>query len=192
MSKGSKVRRFKKKDPMDTRGAASDPEEVHDDAEDRKENQTSALDIEDEKSGDAEGSQEDSGEEEEESEAREPAQKSPEKKASDKKSAAQKCIEKKDQHIKRVKRTLIACIMGVIAGGLSFMFGGTPDAMGIQPNTFLAMLLLLAGIVFQKHIFTIIGLDITELGKKDWFYQGFMTFALWFITWTILLTTSIL
>jgi hypothetical protein len=27
-----------------------------------------------------------------------------------------------------------------------------------------------------------------SLGKKDWFYQGFMTFAFWFITWTLLLS----
>jgi hypothetical protein len=31
-----------------------------------------------------------------------------------------------------------------------------------------------------------------ELTGKDWFYQSFMTFALWFITWTILLTTTVL
>lgn len=104
----------------------------------------------------------------------------------------EKRMQKKEQHIKRVKRTLIACIMGLVTGILSFMLGGVPDASGVQPNTMLTILLLLAGIVFQKHIFTIIGIDITELGKKDWFYQGFMTFALWFITWTILLTTGIL
>lgn len=100
--------------------------------------------------------------------------------------------EKKDQHKKRVKRTLIACLLGLIAGILSFMLGGEPDASGVQPNIMLAILLLLAAIVFQKHVFTIMGIDITELRKKDWFYQGFMTFAIWFITWTILLTTSLL
>jgi hypothetical protein len=29
----------------------------------------------------------------------------------------------------------------------------------------------------------------TKLGGKDWLYQGFMTFAFWFMTWTILLTS---
>jgi hypothetical protein len=108
------------------------------------------------------------------------------------KDTTEKRIEKKDQHKKRVKRTLIACLMGLIAGILSFMLGGVPDASGVQPNTMLTILLLLAAIVFQKHVITIIGIDITKLGKKDWFYQGFMTFAIWFITWTILLTTSLL
>lgn len=108
------------------------------------------------------------------------------------KDTTEKRIEKKEQHKKRVKRTLIACVLGLIAGILSYMLGGVPDASGIQPNVMLAVFILLAGIVFQKHIFAFIGIDLTELGKKDWFYQGFMTFAIWFITWTILLTTSLL
>ena len=44
------------------------------------------------------------------------------------------------------------------------------------------------GIVVQKHIFILIGMDTSRLGGKDWFYQGFMTFAFWFMTWTLLLT----
>jgi hypothetical protein len=32
-------------------------------------------------------------------------------------------------------------------------------------------------------------MDTTKLGAKDWFYQGFMTFAFWFMSWTILLST---
>jgi PKD repeat protein len=50
-------------------------------------------------------------------------------------------------------------------------------------------MLMLAGIVIQKHIFTLMGMDTGKLGGKDWFYQGFMTFACWFMTWTILLTS---
>jgi PKD repeat protein len=35
------------------------------------------------------------------------------------------------------------------------------------------------------------GMDTGKLGGKDWFYQGFMTFAFWLMTWTILLTCLI-
>jgi PKD repeat protein len=31
----------------------------------------------------------------------------------------------------------------------------------------------------------------TKLGAKDWIYQGFMTFAFWFMTWTILLSAMV-
>jgi len=37
-----------------------------------------------------------------------------------------------------------------------------------------------------------IGVDYMELSTKDWFYQSFITFALWFMTWTIFLTTTVL
>ena len=73
---------------------------------------------------------------------------------------------------------------------LSFLSGGTPDPVtGLQNNGFLALMLMLAAIVIQRHIFMLLGMDTGKLGGKDWFYQGFMTFALWFMTWTILLSS---
>jgi PKD repeat protein len=33
------------------------------------------------------------------------------------------------------------------------------------------------------------GMDTAKLVWKDWFFQGFITFACWFMTWTILLTS---
>ena len=81
--------------------------------------------------------------------------------------------------------------MGLIAGWVSFILGGTPDANGIQPLALLGLVILGAAIVVQRHLFILLGLDRPPLGGKDWFYQGFMTFALWFITLTILLTTSV-
>jgi hypothetical protein len=97
--------------------------------------------------------------------------------------------EKQAEHIERIKRTLIACLLGIFTGILSYMSGGVPNSNGIQNNGLLGLMLMLAGIVIQKHIFMLIGLDTTKLGAKDWFYQGFMTFALWFMTWTILLSS---
>jgi len=96
--------------------------------------------------------------------------------------------EKQADHINRIKRTLIACFVGIFAGLLAFYAGGVPDASGIQNDGFLGIMLMLAGVVFQKYIFLLIGMDISKLGGKDWFYQGFMTFAFWFMTWTLLLT----
>jgi len=99
-------------------------------------------------------------------------------------------VEKQVEHIERIKRTLTACLLGMFTGVLSFVSGGTPDAQGLQNNGLLAFMLMLAGIVMQKHIFMIMGMDTSKLGAKDWFYQGFMTFALWFMTWTILLSSK--
>lgn len=99
-------------------------------------------------------------------------------------------VEKQAEHIERIKRTLTACLLGMFTGVLSYVSGGTPNAQGLQDNGLLALMLMLAGIVMQKHIFMLMGMDTSKLGAKDWFYQGFMTFALWFMTWTILLTSG--
>lgn len=99
--------------------------------------------------------------------------------------------EKNTEQDEKIQRTLIACVMGLIAGVLSFYLTGDP-ATGLQPLALLGIFILLAGIVLQKHIFMVMHLDYTNLGTKDWFYQGFMTFALWFISWTVLLSTTLL
>ncbi|KAF5036878.1 hypothetical protein DSECCO2_570540 [anaerobic digester metagenome] len=101
--------------------------------------------------------------------------------------------EKQVEHRNRIKRTITACFMGILAGGLSFYLSGTPDPVsGLQANGIIGLFLLAAGIVFQKYIFVLLRIDYMELTGKDWFYQGFMTLALWFMTWTILLTTTVL
>jgi hypothetical protein len=96
--------------------------------------------------------------------------------------------DKQAEHIARIKRTLTASLMGIGTGALAFSLGGLPDATGLQKDGFLGLMLMLAGIVIQKHIFILMGMDTDKLGWKDWLYQGFMTFAFWFLTWTILLT----
>ncbi|HOT95270.1 MAG TPA: hypothetical protein PK089_08815 [Methanoregulaceae archaeon] len=99
--------------------------------------------------------------------------------------------EKQRGHLLRIARTLSACFLGMAAGAISFFVGGTPNDVGVQPNALLGLVVLAAAIVVQRHIFILLRLDTPALGGKDWFYQGFMTFAFWFITLTILLTTSL-
>lgn len=90
--------------------------------------------------------------------------------------------QKRKEHNGRIIRTGIASIMGIIAGVLSFLLIHN-ETQGV-----IGFLLLLGAMVFQKHIFMLMKLDISGLGGKDWFYQSFMAFSFWFISWTILLT----
>jgi hypothetical protein len=92
--------------------------------------------------------------------------------------------EKQAQHTDRLKRTAVACAMGILAGVLAFYADTVPT------GTALGILFLLAGIVLQKYIFLALRMDYLGLTSKDWLYQGFMTFSLWFISWTILLSAS--
>jgi hypothetical protein len=93
--------------------------------------------------------------------------------------------DKQTEHIARIKRTLLASIIGIFVGVLSYYI----NISFSKDAGYLGLMLMLAGIVIQKHIFVLMGMDISKLGGKDWFYQGFMTFAFWFMTWTILLTS---
>jgi len=94
-------------------------------------------------------------------------------------------LEKQAEHIARIKRTLAASLIGIIVGAASFYLSG----FAVKDIGFLAFMLMLAGIVVQRHLFPLLGVTKTKLGAKDWFYQGFMTFAFWFMTWTILLSS---
>ena len=94
-------------------------------------------------------------------------------------------VEKQAQHMDRLKKMGIACGMGILVGMLSFSYA---DPVKYGPA--LGILFLLAGIVFQKYVFLALRMEYLGLSAKDWLFQGFMTFSLWFITWTILLSAS--
>lgn len=88
----------------------------------------------------------------------------------------------------RIIRTMIAVIAGFFAGLICFMTDGMATRPGESGSAIFSILILLAAIIVQKHIFMILRMDPSRLEKKDWFYQGFMTFSFWFVTWTIFLS----
>lgn len=105
----------------------------------------------------------------------------------------EKKARKKAEHVNRVIRTAIACVLGMLAGLASFYLAGAMDPLtGTQPMPVIGLLVLILAIVIQKTIFMVIRIDVSKLGKKDWFYQGFMTFATWFLSWTMMLSTTFL
>ena len=105
----------------------------------------------------------------------------------------EKTARKKEEHSERVIRTAIACALGMLAGIASYFLAGIPDSVsGVQPSAIIGIFILLAFIVIQRTIFILIKIDTQKLGKKDWFYQAFMTFAIWYLSWTIILSTSLL
>ena len=102
---------------------------------------------------------------------------------------AQEARKKEVEYFLILKRTLIAIGAGVLAGFICFYF--EKDFIGTQGSSdfaFLSILIMISCIVMQKHIFMLLRIDYTTLQKKDWFYQGFMTFGFWLITWTMLLS----
>ncbi len=119
-----------------------------------------------------------------------------------KETSEEKVANKKDRHAERVIRTAIACGLGMVAGIVSYYLAGTPNPInesmieagltGVQATPLVGILVLLVAIVLQKSLFMVLKIDTSKLGKKDWFYQAFLTFATWYLSWTLMLSTSLL
>ncbi|MFW5950127.1 MAG: hypothetical protein ACOCR6_02110 [archaeon] len=86
-------------------------------------------------------------------------------------------------HLKSVIVTALTAVMGVLAGIGS-------ETMGLAPNDNTALLLLGGAILVQIPILQVAGVDVEDFSTKDYLYIAFMTFSMWFVTWSILLTTA--
>ena len=100
---------------------------------------------------------------------------------------ATEAVEERTDHIRGVTVTAFSCLAGITAALISsYATAGAENPAG-DP---LAIWILGAFIVFQFPVLTTTKLK-TDLSIKDYLYVSFMTFALWFVTWTILLTSDV-
>ncbi len=83
-------------------------------------------------------------------------------------------------HLRGIKMSLIPAVLGVLAGFLS-----SPSVLSAAHASISFVFLALA-IYAQKYIFPLWGIDSGKFDFKAWFYVGFMTFAYWYVTWTII------
>jgi len=87
-------------------------------------------------------------------------------------------------HFRSVTVTTLAALAGVLAGLASAVYVGDPQATtGLY--VFAAFLLV------QFPILQGLGVDVGEFGAKDHLYVAFMSFSMWFVTWTILLQSNV-
>jgi len=90
-------------------------------------------------------------------------------------------------HVRGVTVTTLACLAGVVATVVSTMVFSDPSSVGV--TTQLAVVAAL--VVVQQPILYAIGVDVGEFGIKDNLYIAFMTFALWFLSYTVVLSTGV-
>lgn len=101
---------------------------------------------------------------------------------------ATESAERRVAHVRGVTVTAIACLAGVVAGLVSSaVASGAGDVLGVY--------VLAGAVIVQFPLFRVVEkvgveLDVEDFSAKDYLYVGFMTFALWFVCWTILLTTG--
>ena len=86
-------------------------------------------------------------------------------------------------HRRGLTVTTITAIAGIGAAFVS-------NAVASGATDTAALLVVLAAIVVQLPLLRGIGILDDDFSTKDYLYVSFMTFALWFVSWGILLTTG--
>jgi hypothetical protein len=96
---------------------------------------------------------------------------------------ATETVDRRASHIRSVTVTSLAAVAGVLAAVAS-------SALASGPNDPLGLYVLAGFIVVQFPILRVAGIDVAEFSPKDYLFVAFMSFALWFVCWTVLLTTG--
>jgi len=92
-------------------------------------------------------------------------------------------VDRKAAHRRGVTVTTVACLTGVAAGLASNVVAASAtDQIGVLP--------FLAAVVLNLAVLRVVGVDVADFSTKDQLYTAFMSFALWFITWGLLLSTT--
>lgn len=96
---------------------------------------------------------------------------------------ATETVDRRAAHRRSLKVTATASIGGVIAGVI------TPS-IATSPTDNLGLVVVVGAILIELAVMKLLRVDVQNFSTKDQLYIVFMTFTLWFITWTILLTTN--
>ena len=96
---------------------------------------------------------------------------------------ATETVDRRAAHRRSLKVTAIATIGGVLAGLVTPMVAATPTDT-------VAIAIVFGATFVELGVMRLAGVDVGEFSTKDNLYITFMSFSLWFITWTILLTTD--
>lgn len=86
-------------------------------------------------------------------------------------------------YMRSITVTTTATLAGVAAGVVS-------TVLAAGPNDNIALGILGITILVQFPFYYLVGIDVGDFGTKDKLYVVFMTFALWFVSWSILMTAG--
>ncbi|MFT4944864.1 MAG: hypothetical protein ACI9K3_000801 [Halovenus sp.] len=99
--------------------------------------------------------------------------------------------EQVDQFTRSVTVTTVATLLGIVAGVASMLFATTTTGNASpEPDNLIGVAIVAATVFVQFPLYSSIGIDTDEFGLKTQLYVFAMTFFMWFITWTVLLTTN--
>ena len=92
--------------------------------------------------------------------------------------------EKRKEHRDGIVKTIVAGVLGIVAGVLCFSLYGTGE-----DRIWYAVLMIIIGFTYfiQKLIYPQLKIDTKEFKFKDWFYVEFIVVDFFLIVWTLLL-----
>ena len=96
---------------------------------------------------------------------------------------ATETADRRAAHRRSLKVTALASLAGVAAGVLS-------SSLAAGPSDTIGLAVAGAAVFVSIGAMRLVGVDISEFSTKDNLYIAFMVVALWFVTWTIMLTTG--
>jgi len=97
---------------------------------------------------------------------------------------ATETVDRRSGHHRSMVVTTLASMMGVAAAMVAeFVLAASPTG-----NT--GVLALAGAVLLQFPVLHLAGFDVEEFSTKDYLYVVFMTFSLWFVSWTLLLTAG--
>ena len=104
---------------------------------------------------------------------------------------ATETVEGLSGHERGITVTTLACIAGIVAALGSFFITGVAGG-AVEPAAAAtdsqALYLVLGAILVQFPILHVVGVKFGDMSAKDYLYVAFLTFALWFISFGIMLT----
>ena len=99
--------------------------------------------------------------------------------------ATKSVSERREAHVRGVTVTAVATLAGVAAALASSAL------VGLAAKDQLALGVVGGFTLAQLPVMQALGIDVNDFSTKDYLYVLFMTFSMWFVTWTILLTNGV-
>ncbi len=92
--------------------------------------------------------------------------------------------EKKKNYKDGIIKTIVPALIGTAAGFFCFFQLGSGTEF---PWLSVMLFVIIFSYYAQRLAYPVIGIDLKEFGKKDWFYVEFITIDFWLVVWTLLL-----
>jgi hypothetical protein len=96
-------------------------------------------------------------------------------------------------HLRSVTVTALAALAGIgaaVASAVVTADSATPATDQLAIYVFVAAVVVQFPVLGLLDRAGLVAVDVSEFGAKDYLYIAFMTFSLWFVSWTILLTSG--